>query len=86
MEGGLAEAQTAFAMLDAQMSRESQTAAKIGDRLHVRSPAPETLPAVPSVHATSMLHGVQPLMLLGDPAKTSNPCTAKEKSLSCAEC
>ena len=35
MEGGLAEAQAAFAMLDAQMSRESQTAAKIGDRLHV---------------------------------------------------
>ena len=37
MEGGLAEAQAAFAMLDAQMSRESQTAAKIGDRLHVSS-------------------------------------------------
>ena len=36
MEGGLAEAQAAFATLDAQMSRESQTAAKIGDRLHVR--------------------------------------------------
>ena len=36
MEGGLTEAQAAFAMLDAQMSRESQTAAKIGDRLHVR--------------------------------------------------
>ena len=36
MEGGLAEAQAAFAMLDVQMSRESQTAAKIGDRLHVR--------------------------------------------------
>ena len=36
MEGGLGEAQAAFAMLDAQMSRESQTAAKIGDRLHVR--------------------------------------------------
>ena len=35
--GGLAEAQAAFAMLDAQMSRESQTAAKIGDRLHVSS-------------------------------------------------
>lgn len=36
LEGGLAEAQAAFAALDAQMSRESQTAAKIGDRLHVR--------------------------------------------------
>ena len=36
MEGGLAEAQAAFATLDAQMSRESQVAAKIGDRLHVR--------------------------------------------------
>jgi len=37
MEEGLAEAQAAFATLDAQMSLESQTAAKIGDRLHVSS-------------------------------------------------
>ena len=36
MEEGLEKAQHAFSQLDAQMSQSSQTATKIGDRLHVR--------------------------------------------------
>lgn len=40
MEEGLEKAQGAFAALDAQMSHNSQTAAKIGNRLHVRRPPP----------------------------------------------
>ncbi len=36
MEVGLEKAQSTFSQLDAQMSQSSQTAAIIGDRLHVR--------------------------------------------------
>ncbi len=36
MEDGLDKAKSAFSQLDAQMSQSTQTATKIGDRLHVR--------------------------------------------------
>lgn len=35
MEEGLDKAKSAFSQLDAQMSQSTQTATKIGDRLHV---------------------------------------------------
>lgn len=39
MEEGLDKAKSAFSQLDAQMSQSTQTATKIGDRLHVRPSA-----------------------------------------------